>query len=406
MWRAVRTPRRGSAYVMVLGCTLFLLLLGTSAAVQMLQTRRTAENSLAPAQARLHARSAIELGLLIMAQNADWRTARTCGVWADKEPIGTGAYTLVVTESDGDLNEADVCAIPQTDKEPFSPVPSDSVVFTACGYQRGARQVLQVTLAPDRDNADPFADAISALGPVAWWRLGDSSTMATDAMGVHDGTYRNGPLTGQQVPFRSDTAVYFDGVDDLVEIPHNNAFLVDNGSILLWFCPVGRLSGIQGLFSKAWKQNNTGGDVTIWLEGNVVHVGIESTSDLFHLYGGSVSLNQWYQTVFTFGSGGIHLFVNGGEVASYTYTGGLGRTSGGVGNTEPIALGVTLGASEYHSISGWTYPFRGCIDEVAFFNRALSPEEVATLYTLGSMTAPATSSMHVKPGSWRLVTDN
>lgn len=391
---------------MVLGGAMLVSLLGMTALLTTRVTRRSAEGTLDAAQARLHARSAIELGLLTMTLNDEWRTDYTCGAWATNASIGSGEYTLIVTESDGDLNETDVCAAPQTDGDDFSGNPCRTVFLTACGYQGRARQILQVTLQPDAANADPLADAIAALRPIAWWRLGEGSNSSPvdDAMDLQNGTYWNSPQTGRRVPFRCDTAVRFDGSNDLVEIPHNNAFLVDNGTILLWFSPLSNPSGTLGLFSKAWMENSTGGDVSIWISAGVLYAGMESTTNAYIINGGSISANNWYQVVLTFGAAGMHLFLNGTEVASNAYAGGLGTTSGGVGNSEPIALGVTLGSSWQGSIYGWTNPFRGYIDEAAFFNRALSADDVATLYSLGSMTAP--TSMHAEPGTWRPVVDD
>ncbi len=406
MQRHAQTRRRGSAYVMVLGGALIVSMLGMSALYAMRIARRGAEGALAAAQARLHARSAIELGLLTITQNDDWRTDYTCGAWATNAPIGAGKYTLIVTESDADLNETDVCAAPQTNGDAFSGQPCRSVVLTACGYQGRARQVLQVTLQPGAANVDPLADAITTLGPVAWWRLGEdsNSSPAADAMNLQNGTYRNDPQTGRRVPFRCDTAVRLDGTNDLVEIPHHNAFLINNGSILLWFSPTGSMSGLRGLFSKAWFGNAKGGDVSIWIQDGEIYAGLEDTSTAYFVNGGALSANDWYQVVFTFGSSGMHLYINDEEVDSDPYTGGLGTSAGGMGNSEPIALGVTLGSSEPFSIEGWTNPFRGHIDEVAIFSRVLSADDVAALYTLGSLTAP--TSMRPEPGTWRPVVDD
>src|SRR5437762_3660119 len=42
-----------------------------------------------------------------------------------------------------------------------------------------------------------YADAVLADAPVAYWRLGESGgTTAFDAIGIHPGTYVNGPTLG------------------------------------------------------------------------------------------------------------------------------------------------------------------------------------------------------------------
>jgi hypothetical protein len=84
------------------------------------------------AEARQYALSAIELGRLWIAQDPNWRTNRTCGVWASQQPIGSGTFTLAVSDPvDGNLANR----------------PHDPVVFTATGVKGQARQVIQVTLA-------------------------------------------------------------------------------------------------------------------------------------------------------------------------------------------------------------------------------------------------------------------
>lgn len=391
---------------MVLGGALLVTLMGMSALFATRTQFRGTHNTLNAAQARLHARSAIERGLLEMIRDPDWRTNRTCGIWFSKVAVGDGSFTLIATESDDDLNTTDICAAPATSGDAFSAALSGDVVFTACGYQGDSRQILQVDLRPDAADSDAFRDALTAIGPLAWWRLGDDAgaSQAADKMQLQAGTYQNGTTPGIGVNFRYDTAARFDGVDDHVAIPHHDAFLLNEGSVQLWF-RADRVSGTQGIFGKAAWGYGTGGHFAIWLEGTKLKAGLESATATYTFGDVDVAVNQWYHVVVTFGSNGMKMYLNGLDRASHTYTGGLGTSSGGTGNYEPIALGVSTGSC-YPSgtLNNWGNPYKGLIDEVAIIDRALSLEEVQALYALGSPNAP--TSMDISSGTWRSAVDN
>ena len=59
-------------------------------------------------------------------------------------------------------------------------------------------------------------------------------------------------------------------------------------------------------------------------------------------------------------------------VASDPYTGGLGTTSGGSGNYEPMAIGAATWLSDDLAITGWTAPFQGVIDDLRIFDHELT----------------------------------
>lgn len=58
-----------------------------------------------------------------------------------------------------------------------------------------------------------YSDAVNALSPLAYWRLGETSgTVAVDETGLHDGTYFNTPTLGSDplIPGETETSVLFD----------------------------------------------------------------------------------------------------------------------------------------------------------------------------------------------------
>ena len=219
--------------------------------------------------------------------------------------------------------------------------------------------------------------------PIAMWRLGENVGInAADETGNHDGTYIDDPTHGMAGVVAGDTAVRFDGSDDFVEVPHDDDFLLDDGAVSVWLNPDGLSASRQGVFSKDSSGYDTGGhlDIHIHDDGDV-HARIQSTTQSFNLHSGpAITENAWHHVVVNFGSGGFRMFVNGAEVDSDPYAGGLGTTSGGAGNHEPITLGVGQRGSANQSSAGWDRPFKGKIDEAAIYNRPLTPEEVQWLY--------------------------
>ncbi len=123
--------RRAATYVVVLGGSMLVTVIGLAAVTGMRVQRRTLEMTGDFAQARLHARSAIEMGFYHIGVDSKWRTTRINGSWATKQAIGSGYYGLTVVDpADGDLSSAK----------------ADSLVLTGYGYQGDARYNLAVTL--------------------------------------------------------------------------------------------------------------------------------------------------------------------------------------------------------------------------------------------------------------------
>ncbi len=387
MNRPVSKPRRASLYVLVLGAAMLVTLAGVSAMLVVRVQQRGVNEEQDFVAAQYLALSAIDRGLLAIASDPSWRSTRPNGLWLTNVPFGSGTFSLRgIDPADSNLSDC----------------PCDPLVLTGYGFQGAATQMLQVTLTADAANFDPLRDAIVSLGPVAYWRLGETGgTTAVDQTGQHSGTYRNGVGLGVKVPLRCDTAVRFDGSNDYVEIPHNNAFLLNSGTIQFWFCP-DTVATTQGLLTKDSLGFDTGGHVGFWIDWTQrVLVRLQSTYNNYFVQSGPISAGQWYHVAFTFGTGGMRLYLNGDLVGTDGYTGGLGTSSGGSGNYEPLAIGVSTDESDDFSISPYRYPYRGLIDEVAIFAKVLTPAEIKTLYDAGTATPPHT--MRVVLGSWRRV---
>ena len=238
--------------------------------------------------------------------------------------------------------------------------------------------------------ADPgaYSTDLLALNPLSYWQLGDAGVAAADlGSSTNHGTY-NGGLLGQTGAINGDgdTAVRFDGLDDYVEFSHTNDYLLDDGTIQLWFnVDTAATGAFQYLFSKDSSGFDTGGHVGIYLNatGNL-EVRLQSTTTSYIISSAAaVTAGDWHHATFSFGANGMELYLDGAIAATDIYMGGLGTTSGGTGNYEPIAIGGSTTVSDDLLITPINDFFTGSIDEVAILGSQLDAATIKGLYAAG-----------------------
>ena len=273
--------------------------------------------------------------------------------------------------------------------------------------------LIDVNEAPvGRDDPGNYAAHLLSLGPVSYWRFGEAGgSIATDESGAIDGTY-HGSTLAQSGALAGDgnASAYFDGLDDYVEIPHIPAFETDQGTVQLWFNADDASAGGH-LFSKDSMYFDTGGHLSIFLDSSErVIVRLQSTTADYFVQSaaGSVTDSSWHHVAFSFGPSGMSLYLDGQLADSDIYAGGLGASSGGAGNSEPIAIGASTQSSGNGSIIPLEDYFRGSIDEVAFFGEALSAEEIEALHgaALQDYTVDEGSTIAVSAASGVLANDS
>jgi hypothetical protein len=125
--------RTGGVYIAVLGTSLIISLLALSAlALQRIQNRML-DASISIRQAQLNAEAAVELGLLAMKQDTNWRSTYTSGRWINARGLTSGTCSLDGTDpADGNLANNT----------------TDPVVFTGIGNCGTAEQRVQVVVDP------------------------------------------------------------------------------------------------------------------------------------------------------------------------------------------------------------------------------------------------------------------
>ncbi|MEM1185722.1 MAG: LamG-like jellyroll fold domain-containing protein [Planctomycetota bacterium] len=215
---------------------------------------------------------------------------------------------------------------------------------------------------PSSLGLDATADtnaSVDARDPVAHWQF--EADGVSDRVGDHDGSYA-GDAGQNDVESRSAS---FDGSGDYVEIPHSSDLELDGGTIELNF-RTDDADAKQGLFSKDSTSYDDGGHLTVWVNDGGIEVRLQSDDTSYWVQAdGVVENGEWTNVQVSFGDGGLHLFVNGELADSNSYTGGLGSTSGGSGNTEPIVIGANAWQSGNGTSDNLKDHFQGEIADVA-----------------------------------------
>jgi WD40 repeat protein len=277
-----------------------------------------------------------------------------------------------------------------------APDSSGTATIVVRAADKSAQYVLDsfdITVAPAADLPvaldDPgdYSTVVRSMNPVGYWRLGEGAgpVAADSGSASNDGTYSSvalgqvGAITGD-----ANTAVRFNGSNSYVEVPHDDAYLLDGGSLQLWFNFAAYPSAREAIWSKDASGFVTGGHLSVWLQTNgSIRVRLQSASGDHYVNSPGLIPGQWHHVVFTFGSAGMRLYTDGAVADTDPYTGGLGTSSGGTGNYEPAAIGANTWISNTGSIFPLAEFFDGVVDEVAIFGRQLSLSEVRALRRAG-----------------------
>jgi hypothetical protein len=208
-------------------------------------------------------------------------------------------------------------------------------------------------------------------GMVSYWKLDEVSGLtASDVAGDNDGRLINGPLwtVGQVV-----NALRFDGINDFVRIPNSNSLnFTEAVTAEAWVKPNGNPGHYQMLLEKGTWAGNASWFFFIHRDAGYLHynfgIGIPGGTECkFCTMIGDLEDKVWSHIVGTYDRQYMKFYVNG-------------ELNNQVAWTEPIRL------NPYHLYisydpQGWYY--KGDVDEVAIYNRALTACEVNQHYQNG-----------------------
>jgi Tfp pilus assembly protein PilX len=202
------------------------------------------------------------------------------------------------------------------------------------------------------------------LLPVASYALDSASgTTAIDTIAARNGTLNSGPTWTSG---RNAGGLRFDGFDDFVEIPNASAFQVTTSlTVAGWIrqtsaFPTGTF--VCTILRKGdgnpnnWQLCLTNGRVEFVLE-NGDGSGVQGNTVL--------STNTWHHVAATWDGANVRVYVNG--VLDNTP---VARTAAIGTDTRPVYLGGRVGATDITT---------GVLDDVRFYSRALTAEEISGL---------------------------
>ena len=181
--------------------------------------------------------------------------------------------------------------------------------------------------------------------------------------------------TGAAVRQGSGQAFLFDGVDDYVSIPDAPSLDLTTFTVSGWVFPTHTSSDWQPLITK---ENQYGGErnYALFIQPNSLALlySFNSAEGWDRSYGsaGSLVLNRWNHVAMTYDGATFRFYLNGALDSSQAIVSTVRQ------NNEPVKLGKEV--SNYA-------PFAGRMDGVEIYNRALTNQEIGTLFQSGDTGA-------------------
>jgi alpha-tubulin suppressor-like RCC1 family protein len=229
-------------------------------------------------------------------------------------------------------------------------------------------------------------------GLIGWWP-GDGN--ANNLLGTNNGTFQGGATaTAAGVV---GNAFSFDGTNNYVQIPNSPILQPTNLTIEAWIkfsgldsAGTGPATGVQNIIFKQNTQSSS-------FEGFDLGKTRVSGSDYFRFIVSSgsgqtatirsstiISTGVWYHVAAVRGPNFTQLYVNG--VLERQTNVAFAQNYG----TQPLYFGTT-------GQSYWDRRFKGNLDEVSIYNRALGSNEITAIYTSGAAGKCKAPSIAIQP---------
>jgi hypothetical protein len=220
-----------------------------------------------------------------------------------------------------------------------------------------------------------YAAAVLAANPLAYWTLGEAAgPTAFDYAGGFDGTYNGNVTLGVPgaIAGSTDTAAYFDGTNSAnayvsTPLQLNN---MPNVTLLGWIRRETNQVNRTGLFG----QNDL---IEFgYIDNNTIQAWVDDFDQAVNISPNPIPNEQWGQVALVLNSGAATVYVNGGPAGTATLPSANYGSNGFFFNIAGGGIFDTLAAN-----GNW---FNGRVDEVAVYNRALTDDELCSLYFIGS----------------------
>ncbi len=222
-------------------------------------------------------------------------------------------------------------------------------------------------------------DAQSTIsdGLVAYWNFdeGQGSVAKDTTANVNDAALINGPVWGEG---KLGGGISFDGINDYLKILDSPSLKITGDlTISVWIKPES-LGTRQHIVSKFYSGEYNLGFISETPPYPMRYIQGSGSSYIPGQIINSISSNEWQHIalVRTMSNKNVKGYRNGNFETGWTYTVDPPLT------TNNVAIGARSDGAE---------PFKGSIDEVRIYNRALNDDEIASLASQGDTTPPTIS---------------
>ena len=208
--------------------------------------------------------------------------------------------------------------------------------------------------------------------PVAWWRAEGNGV---DSAGGHNGALVGG---GSYASGMVGQAFKFNGTDSYVEVPDAPALRLTNTLTIEFWLKRPQIGGYNACLV------NKGGD---WTRGALNYgAALSASGNRLHFLfaggtrgGGNINDLNWHHCALVAHQGDVDpLIYLDGVQQPITLREGV-ATINLYPSTEPLRLGAQVDPE-----SGWFYYTKDTLDEVSFYDRALSAAEIQAIYAAGA----------------------
>jgi hypothetical protein len=236
----------------------------------------------------------------------------------------------------------------------------------------------------------PTFPASLAQGLVGYWPFCGN---ALDESGNNNhGTVNGATLTTDRFG-NAGSAYGFDGIDDYIRMTSNSVLGTKSRTISFWMNTLGIISGQQEVLIDEGG-NTCGSGFAVVKDSNPSKLKLDVGCS-FVYNNDSIGRNRWNHVVVVYDSlissnlSGISFYVNSSKILN------LSSTIGSLNINSGAEQKLTFGKSRIPS-DGFYY--FGSIDDIAIWNRALTPQEIKQLYNQGicqtSITVTDTLLIH------------
>jgi len=208
-------------------------------------------------------------------------------------------------------------------------------------------------------------EALSKIGLVGYWKFEEGQGLVAKDCSKYrnDGTLMPSDNPPTWVQGKRGKALSFDGSNDYVNVGFGRFETLTSGTVILWVNP-SVIGNALAAFSH-WKDGNNRCTFFQW-GGGVMALRIAALGENHLILSNDLlTLNQWSHLAFTFGAGGMKMYING---VLQTQTDATTLSWNDIGAGANNTIGCQGIASAF---------FPGIIDEVRIYNRALTQKEIA-----------------------------